>query len=227
MYQITIEGIAELQRTCTHLGRDLNQAVAKGINATAAKVVAAEKEAMQAHLDRPTPFTLNSLGIMKASPSHQVPAALVFVRPIAAEYLRTSIEGGTYEGLHPGDIRLNQYGNLPKRKGAPVGMSKLITNQRQFVGKIQTRRGKTLFGLFQRDRYKKVRKPWTRSHPAKVRPTRPIKVLVYADESGRVAIMPWFRTAAKQVEQSLGIDIRVEVDRLLEASLPTFRAQYR
>lgn len=227
MYQITIEGIAELQRTCTHLGRDLNQAVAKGINTTAARVVTAEKEAMKTHLDRPTPFTLNSLGVMKASPGHRVPAALVFIKPIAAQYLERTIEGGTYEGLHPGAIKLNQYGNLPKRKGAPVGMSKLITNQRQFVGKIQTRRGKTLFGLFERDRYKKVRKPWTRSHPAKVRPTKPIKVLVYADESGRVAIMPWFRTAAQEVEQNLGIDIRVEVDRLLEASLPSFRAQYR
>lgn len=227
MYQITLEGIAELQRTCTHLGRDLNQAVAKGINTTAARVVTAEKDAMKAHLDRPTPFTLNSLGIMKASPSHQIPAALVFVRPIAAAYLRTSIEGGTYAGLHPAAIKLNQYGNLPKRKGAPVGMSKLITNQRQFVGKVKTSRGQTIFGLFERERYKKVRKPWTRSHPAKARPTRPLKVLVFASESGRVAVMPYYRTAAETVAQNLGIDIRVEVDHLLEASLPSFRAQYR
>lgn len=227
MYTIAVDGLTELQRTFSTLGRDLNKAVARGINTTATKVVEAEKAGMKTHLDRPTPFTLNSLGVLKANSTHRAPAALVFVKPIAAEYLQRPILGGTYEGLHPAAIKLNQYGNIPKRKGTPEGMRKLITNQRQFVGKIITRRGQEIFGLFERARYKKVAKPWKRSHPARPRPVKPIKVLVYASESGRVEIMPYFKIAAKEVEKNLGIDIRVEIDRILEATLPTFRAQYR
>ena len=68
---------------------------------------------------------------------------------------------------------------------------------------------------------------WRRSHPARPRPLKPIKVLVYASESGRVEIMPYYRIAAKEVEENLGIDIRVEIDRILEATLPTFRARDR
>ncbi len=39
--------------------------------------------------------------------------------------------------------------------------------------------------------------------------------------------MPYYRIAAKEEEENLGIDIRVEIDRILEAILPTFRARYR
>jgi hypothetical protein len=221
MYQITVEGIAELQQTFVHLSRGLNQAVAKGINTTAARVVTAEQDAMKTHIDRPTPLTLKSLGVMKASPAHRVPAALVFIKPIAAKYLERTIEGGTYEGLMPGTIKLNQYGNIPKRKGAPVGMAKLITRKTQFVGKIKTSRGQTIFGLFDRGPYKKVPKPHRRSHPAKARPVKPISVVVFASTSGNVAIMPWYRVAAKTVEQNLGIDI---TDMMWDLVQPAMRA---
>lgn len=69
--------------------------------------------------------------------------------------------------------------------------------------------------------------PGGAANPARPRPLKPIKVLVYASESGRVEIMPYYRIAAKEEEENLGIDIRVEIDRILEAILPTFRARYR
>lgn len=225
MLNIAIAGLPELQRNLSGLGRDLNRAIATGINATASKVVTAEQEGFKTHLDRPTPFTVNSMGLYKASPSHRTPAALVFVKPITADYLADAIFGGDYAGLHPGKIRLNRYGNIPRRKGGPQGMTGLIANSRQFVGEINTRRGRTIFGLFERPKYKRKLKPWQRQRPARPRPMNPIKVLVYVSRSGRSAIMPWYRIAARTVEQHINTDILAEVNRLLDARMPGWRSR--
>ncbi len=227
MITIGIDNLDELLRQFDYLGSRISQPIARGINATAAKVVEAEQEGMRTHLDRPRDFTLKSLGTYKASQSHRNPSALVFVKPIAAAYLDTSIHGGEYEGLHPAKIRLDRYGNIPKRKGGPQGMAGLITNKRQFVGRIKTRSGQEIFGLFERAPYKRVPKPWRRHHPARARPIKPIKTLVFSSTSRRTEIMPYYRIAAREVERNLGIDIAREIDLMLEQLFPGARNRPR
>lgn len=220
MINISIEGIEQVQRQYAALGRDLNKAIAAGINKTAERVIEAEKTAMRDNLDRPTPFTLNSMASLKANGLHRNPAALVFVKPKAAAYLQLPIFGGVYGdkpdtpkgGLHPSKIRKNRFGNIPRKKDALEG---IIKGERQFIGTIKTRSGQQLYGLFERPKYRPKPKPWRRRRPALVRPSKPIKVLIYAAKSGRVAIMPYYRTAARAVEANLAIDVREEVLRLL------------
>lgn len=221
MINLSIENLPELQRRFAILGTDLPKAIAAGINQTAEKVITAEKQAMEQHLDRPTPFTLNSLSHYKANPSHRNPAALVFVKPIAAAYLQDVIFGGVYGdepdspvgGLHPSKIRLNKYGNIPRKKEGLEAMAK----GNRFVGAIKTRQGREIYGLFERPKYKRKPKPWRRQRPARVRPMNKIKVLIYASKSGRTAIMPYYRTAQTAVERQLGPAIEAEVARLLRA----------
>ena len=214
MYTIAVDGLNELQQRFATLGRDLTKAVAKGINATAAKIINAEQAGFKQHLDRPSPFTVNSLGLLKANTTHREPAALIFVKPIAAEYLQRSIFGGEYEGLHPSKIRLNQYGNIPKRKGTPEGMVNLISNDRQFVGAIKTRRGEELFGLFERPRRRKG-KAGSRSRQRSVSPPQPIKVLVYNDQGQRRPVLPYVRIAETTATQHLNADVLAEINLLL------------
>ena len=222
MITVTVQGLPEIQRQYAALGRDLPKAIAAGINKTAARVIEAEKKAMRENLDRPTPFTLNSMAMYKANPSHRNPAALVFVKPVAAAYLQNPIFGGVYgddpanpEGaLHPGAIKLNRYGNIPKKKS---GLEAMAKKQNQFVGAIKTRHGREIYGLFERVKLKRKPKPWRRHHPAAQRPTKPIRVLVYASKSGRTAVMPYYNTAWLEAERFLDLDIQDEILDILRA----------
>ena len=220
MITMSVDGLANIRGLFNSLGTNLGGAIARGINQTAAGVISAEKEAMRRHLDRPIPFTLNAVNYLKARENHRNPAALVYVKDITADYLRTSIFGGKYEGLHPAAIKLNQYGNIPRKRG---GLEAILKGKNQFVGKIKTRRGQEIYGLFQRLPYKRKPKPWKRHRPALTRPTTPIKVLVFDSVSGRVEIMPYFETAAREVDRTLGINIRLEIDKLLNQRFPNFQ----
>jgi hypothetical protein len=222
MITIGIDNLEQIQRQFAGLGSDLPKAIAAGINKTAEKLITAEKDLMRDKLDRPTPFTLNSLASYPASPNHRNPSALVFVKPIAAAYLQDVVFGGVYGdepdtpegGLHPGKIRLNRYGNIPNKKG---GLEAMAKKQNQFVGRIKTRRGQEIYGLFERYPYKRKPKPWRRHRPALARPMNKIKVLVYASKSGRTEIMPFYRHGAEVVRSNLNLDVQTEVLRILRA----------
>ena len=111
-------------------------AMANAINNVGHKVVKAEVAQLSKKLDRPTPFTIKSVVMPKkfqAKPNDL--AALVFVKDIAAKYLRYVYEGGIEKAkqtsiLAPvssaGGDRLNKYGNIIGLKGKKADAPKKV-----------------------------------------------------------------------------------------------------
>lgn len=123
-------------------------ATAQAINATAKRVQAAEQQEIKDTFDRPTPFTVKSVGVKLARKSD--PTAIIFIKDVAAEYLAPYIDGGVHHLsgralLNPKDILLNQYGNIPKGKlQALKGMPGI------FIGTVVTKSGQHINGVWQR-----------------------------------------------------------------------------
>lgn len=129
--------------------KQLPFATAQAINATAQAVKLAEQENMRKVLDAPTPFTVNSVAIKRATKSN--PVALVYVKPVAAAYLLPYEIGGTNKLnsqalLKPIGAKVNQYGNLPRNL-----VKRLTGKPNVFVGKVQTKGG-LVDGVWQRSK---------------------------------------------------------------------------
>lgn len=127
--------------------KQLPFATAQAINATAEKVRDAERENMIKVLDNPTPFTLNSVAIKRATKSN--PVAIVYVKPIAVQYLLPYEVGGKNKLnsralIKPVAQKVNQYGNLPRS-----AMARLKGKPNVFIGKVQTKAG-VVDGVWQR-----------------------------------------------------------------------------
>ena len=109
-------------------------AVSKALSDTAWDVAKEEARQMPIKLDRPIPFSMKAFGVIRATKSKLV--ASVFIKPIQAAYLKYQVEGGTRRPKGkampvPGDIRLNQYGNMTKGK-----IKALLADPRNFSGVI-------------------------------------------------------------------------------------------
>lgn len=128
--------------------RQVPFATAQALNAIARRAVAAEQKAMQAQLDRPTPFTLKGVSYLPATKARLV--ATVFIRDIQARYLTPEILGGNQvvlKGrgiLKPVDQPVNQYGNLPRGL-----VARLRGRPDIFIGKAMTKAGE-ITGVWQR-----------------------------------------------------------------------------
>jgi len=124
-------------------------ATSLALNALAKGVVAQEKDEVSDTFDTPTPFTQNAFRIEVATKSR--PIARVAAKDIQAEYLEPYVVGGnrslgTKRGmLAPREITLNQYGNLAKGK-----LASLKGKPGVFIGKVTTRNGKVVNGVWQR-----------------------------------------------------------------------------
>ncbi|WP_429497049.1 hypothetical protein ACQUFY_10835 [Robbsia andropogonis] len=124
-------------------------ATAQAINATAERVRQAERANMQAVLDEPTPFTLSSVAVAKATKSRR--EALVYVKAVAAEYLKPYEFGGTNKLnslalLIPVGAKVNKYGNLSR-----FALKRLLARPDVFVGPVTfSATGKTVNGVWQR-----------------------------------------------------------------------------
>lgn len=100
------------------MGRDqIPFATAKALTRTAQAVQRAMPAAMEKGLDRPTEFTKRGTFIVPARKNTL--AAIVGFKDRQAEYMRYQIEGGVRapkkKALRlPGEVVLNEYGNLPK-----------------------------------------------------------------------------------------------------------------
>ena len=140
MLNITIDGLDKLQRQLAGLGSELPKAIAAGINRTARAMEQNVLVGMERHLDRPTPFTINSTVILPANQKHL--DATLAIRPIQAQYLQTPIMGGDVSGtIVPvvSNAQLNAYGNIPGKRG---GLERIKgRNKRRFVGKVGNTRG--------------------------------------------------------------------------------------
>ncbi|WP_447083239.1 hypothetical protein [Burkholderia glumae] len=144
--------------------KQLPFATAQALNATAEQVRDAQRENMRQVLDNPTPFTLNSVAIKRASKSN--PVALVYVKPIAVSYLLPYEIGGKNKLnsralIKPVGQKVNQYGNLPR-----TTLARLKGKPNVFIGKVQTKAG-VVDGVWQRG--KKTR---GKAIPCAARPRR-------------------------------------------------------
>lgn len=143
--------IKELSAQLQSLKKQIPFAMAQALTSVARQIAAAEKTAFQRKLDNPTPFTVNSVGSAGARRDNL--SAKVFVRDIAAGYLEPFEFGGQHKLngqalLNPKDIKLNKYGNLPRKK-----LSQLKANPNVFIGDVDG-----VNGVWQRVKAKKGRK---------------------------------------------------------------------
>ncbi|MBV2180903.1 MAG: hypothetical protein KUL86_06660 [Castellaniella sp.] len=128
--------------------KQLPFAMVQAINKTAQRVQEAETQNILKTFNNPTPFTQKSIGLTKARKS--APVATVYVKDIAASYLQPYEDGGTHKLnsralLNPKDIKLNQYGNLPK-----AALARLKAKPGVFIGPVTLKNGETINGVWQR-----------------------------------------------------------------------------
>lgn len=130
--------------------RQIPFAMANALTATAGRVGLDWQDEMRTHLDRPTPFTQNSVAVNGARKSNLV--ATVRIKDIAAAYLEPFVVGGPHflgakKGLlTPKNVPLNAYGNLSKGK-----LAALKAKPGVFVGQIRLKSGQVVNGVWQRD----------------------------------------------------------------------------
>jgi hypothetical protein len=141
MFSISVRSnIRDIERGLNDLVRkQLPFATAQAINATAERVRIAQRENMKEVLDEPTPFTLNSVAVKKATKAN--PVAVVYVKPVAAAYLLPYEIGGKNKLnskalLKPIGAKVNQYGNLPRNL-----VRRMAAKPNAFVGKVKTKNG--------------------------------------------------------------------------------------
>ena len=140
--------VDKLTRSLTGLlEKQVPFATAQALNAVAKKVQQAEQQNIRKTLTKPTPFTLNSVGVSKASKSN--PVAKVYIKDIAAKYLNPYEVGGLHQLpgkalLNPKAIKLNQYGQLPR-----AALAALKARPDIFIGPVKTSKG-TVNGVWQR-----------------------------------------------------------------------------
>ncbi|MGO4379729.1 hypothetical protein AB4Z19_15745 [Pseudoduganella sp. RAF19] len=141
--------LRELQRSFDAVARrQVPFATASALTSLAKRVKAAEQTGMRRVLDRPTPFTINSVGVRAARKTD--PTATVFIKDVAATYLEPFEFGGTHKlsarGLaNPKAAGVNQYGNLPRTM-----IARLKSRGDVFIGAVKTKSGETINGVWQR-----------------------------------------------------------------------------
>jgi len=197
-----------MRRIDAFTARQLPFALAQGINATAARVQAAETDNIKATFENPTPFTQKSVGLSKARKA--APVATIYIKKIAAAYLQPYEDGGVHKLnsralLNPKDIRLNSYGQLPR-----ATMGRLKARPDVFIGAIRTRGGQSVNGVWQRVAPKRAR------GGAKTAPRRAMTKAQLAKESpaGRLKLLIRFGDALPVRKQlNFGATARDIVDR--------------
>lgn len=152
MFDISVRAdVKDIERKLSDVAyRQMPFATAKALTNLAKIVQAGEKKAIGSVFDRPTPFTVNSVGVKAARKDNL--QAIVFVKDIAAAYLAPYEFGGTNKLnskalLKPVNVPLNQYGNLGKNK-----LAQLKGRSNVFVGSITFKKnGQTVSGVWQRN----------------------------------------------------------------------------
>lgn len=122
-----IKGLSDLER------KQLPYAQSVALNRTAFQAREDMKHQMQAKLDRPTPYTLRSVRVKKATKRKL--EAIVFINEAQAEYLQYVFTGKTKFPKRKAlvtpskNTRLNKYGNMPRGK-----LQRLLSDGKHFSG---------------------------------------------------------------------------------------------
>ncbi len=144
--------IKRVQRTLSTLAeKQLPFAAAQACTALAQQVQTEERKALGSVFDRPTPFTVKSVGVKAARKTQ--PEAVVYIKDIAASYLTPYEVGGQHKligsgktWLNPKDkALLNPYGNLSK-----TTLTRLKQRSDVFIGTVKTKQGERIGGVWQR-----------------------------------------------------------------------------
>ena len=144
--KIELLGADEFSKALKKLGSDLPATLATGLNRTMRAIEQAELNAMESSLDRPSPFTMNALGVQLANSRHL--DASIFLRPLQADYLKSTIEGGVVERtIVPFKIKRDRHGNIPGKRRGWKGMSR---SRSDFVSKIEKGRAAGKTGLWRK-----------------------------------------------------------------------------
>lgn len=115
--------------------KQLPFAIARALTETARdSVKPAIEKRIETAFDNPTPFTKKGVGWVGATKARLV--ATVLIKPIQADYLKLQETGGTRKPkgralVIPSQIRLNKYGNIPRRK-----LQQLLQKPNVFSGRV-------------------------------------------------------------------------------------------
>ncbi len=186
MFELSIKSnVDQIQKQLSALAyKQVPFAIATAATNLAKEVKEAEVRNMQKVLDKPTPFTLRSVGVKAARKN--LPIATIFVKDVAAEYLEPYEFGGTNKLnskalLKPVDVKVNQYGNLPRTL-----LARLKSKKNVFFGAVKTKAGL-------------VNGVWQRIPPQKGKPGG-LKLLIRFEDAHQVTQhLGWFDVATKVV----------------------------
>jgi hypothetical protein len=140
--------INQIQKSLDEFARrQVPYATAIALTALAKEVMAAEQKNLETTFKHPKPFTVKSLGVQAARKNDL--HAVVFMRPVAAKYLKPYDTGGLHvlpgkALFNPKDLQLDQYGQLPQRV-----MQRLKARSDIFIGPIKTKHG-VINGVWQK-----------------------------------------------------------------------------
>lgn len=142
--------LKEITRSLSALAnKQIAFATAQALTELAKEVQADEIENIATTLKKPKPFTQKSVGMQGAR--KDTLRASVFVRPVSAKYLAPYEDGGNHvlpgdskAILNPKNIRLDQYGQLPRKV-----LDRLKARKDVFIGPVKSKSG-TVNGIWQR-----------------------------------------------------------------------------
>lgn len=209
---VNIKGdLRPLQRAFINLGaKQVSFATSLALNALAKGVVPEEVKAIDQTFKSPTPFTENAFRIEVATKSK--PLARVAAKDIQAQYLAPYVNGGdrflgTKKGmLAPRDVGLNQYGNL--RKGQ---LQALLARPGVFVGKVTTKNGKVISGVWQRPTAAKIGK-----RGKVLKPAGHLKLLIqFEDTTLAPKHLPFVERATSYLRKNAAREFNIAMRRAL------------
>lgn len=118
--------LKKLSKKLSGIEKQIPFAASLAINDIAQSVVKAEKSGMKRDLNKPKPFTVNSIRFRRSNKKNLT--AIVYIMERAEVYLGPTISGGTtkYPNKYPrftpdeGAVKLNKYGNVPRKRHTDI-----------------------------------------------------------------------------------------------------------
>lgn len=115
---VDVKGIDAVKARIAGLGRQVEYAASRALNATGKKVADAMPAELEKDLDRPTPFTKRGVAVLRYANKTRLETVVGF-RAAQAKYMLLNIAGGVRTpgaaGLKlPSTIKVNEFGNIPR-----------------------------------------------------------------------------------------------------------------
>lgn len=138
---VRIEGLSALKAEVSGMGKQINFAASRALNAVGKKGAEAMPAEMERTLDNPTPFTKRGFRVLKYASKTSLSVTVGFMTA-QEKYMQFATDGGVRQpgpgGLKlPGAIKLNSFGNIPK---GIIGQLIAVANKERKLGKVKARR---------------------------------------------------------------------------------------